>query len=150
MSTKQLRQQKQFIYSLGYRIKLLSQSLNRRLQNVLDPFGLTPFQWEVLDCLWQEDGIPTSTLTKRLQQLGGTLTGVLDVMEKRGFVYRERDQNDRRICRIWLTEAGEQLREVVPSIVKTLKEETFECLSEQELQLFSDLVDRVIAHTSPD
>nr|WP_242025315.1 MarR family transcriptional regulator [Leptolyngbya sp. FACHB-36] len=128
----------------------MSQALNRRLQDVLDPFGLTPFQWEVLDCLWQEDGVPTSTLTKQLQQLGGTLTGVLDVMEKRGLVYRERDQNDRRVCRIWLTEAGEQLREIVPSVVNTLKQETFECLSEQELQLLSGLVDRIIAHTSQD
>ncbi|MBD3887422.1 MarR family transcriptional regulator [Phormidium tenue FACHB-886] len=144
----QLWQRKQSIYNLGYRIKLLSQTLNRRLQAILDPFGLTPFQWEVLDCLWQEDGVPTSTLTKQLQQLGGTLTGVLDVMEKRGLIYRERDQNDRRVCRIWLTEAGEQLREVVPPVVKTLKKETFECLSAQELQLFSDLVDRIIDHTS--
>jgi MarR family transcriptional regulator, organic hydroperoxide resistance regulator len=92
----QLWQQKQSVYNLGYRIKLLSQSLNRRLQAVLTPFGLTPFQWEVLDCLWQKDGVPTSTLTKQLQQLGGTLTGVLDMMEKRGLIYRERDQNDHR------------------------------------------------------
>lgn len=144
----QLLSQKQSVYNLGYRIKLLSQSLNRRLQDVLDPFELTPFQWEVLDCLWQEDGVPTSTLTKQLQQLGGTLTGVLDVMEKRGLVYRERDQHDRRICRIWLTDTGEQLRQVVPPVVRALKEETFECLSATELQQFSDLVDRVIDHTS--
>ncbi len=136
------------IYNLGYRIKLLSQSLNRRLQDKLDPFGLTPFHWEVLDCLWQEDGIPTSTLTKKLQQLGGTLTGVLDGMEKRGLLYRERDKDDRRIYRIWLTDAGKQLKDVVPPIVLKLKEETFECFSEQEFLMFSNLIDRLIAHTS--
>lgn len=135
-------------YNLGYRIKLLSQSLNRRLQDKLDPFGLTPFQWEVLDCLWQEDGIPTSALTKKLQQLGGTLTGVLDGMENRGLLYRERDKSDRRIYRIWLTDGGRKLKDVVPPIVLKLKEETFECFSEQEFLMLSDLIDRLIAHTS--
>jgi DNA-binding MarR family transcriptional regulator len=136
------------VYNLGYRIKLLSQSLNRRLQDKLEPFGLTPFHWEVLDCLWQEDGIPISALTKKLQQLGGTLTGVLDGMEKRGLLYRERDKDDRRIYRIWLTDTGKQLKDVVSPIVLKLKEETFECFSEQEFLMFSNFIDRLIAHTS--
>ena len=146
----QTGQKRQITYNLGYRIKLLSQSLNRRLQTVLDPFGLTPFQWEILDHLWQEDGVPTSTLTKKLQQLGGTLTGALDVMERRGLVYRQRDRNDRRICRIWLTATGGQLQDIVPPVVTTLKEETFECLSDEELQLFSELINRIVNHTASD
>lgn len=136
--------------NLGYRVKLLSQSLNRRLQNVLNPFELTPFQWEILDHLWREDRVPTSTLTRKLQQLGGTLTGAIDALEKRGLVYRMRDPQDRRIYRICLTSDGGKLKQKVLPIVKELKEETFECLSDDELRILSDLVDRVINHTSRD
>jgi MarR family transcriptional regulator, organic hydroperoxide resistance regulator len=124
----QLGYRRQVTPNIGYRIKLLSQSLNRCLQNVLYPFGLAPFQWEVLDHLWQEDRVPTSILTRKLQQLGGTLTGTINVMEKRGLVYRKRDQNDHRVYRIWLTSAGEQLRDTMPPMVKALKDETFDCL----------------------
>jgi MarR family transcriptional regulator, organic hydroperoxide resistance regulator len=70
-------------HSLGYRIKLLGQLTNRRLQEVLEPFGLTPFHWLVLCCLWQEDGLATSSIGDKLQQVGGTLTGVIDRMEER-------------------------------------------------------------------
>ncbi len=93
-------------YSLGYRIKLLSQLSTRKFQERLEPFGLTPFHWVVLCCLWEEDGLATSSIGEKLQQVGGTLTGVLDRMEDRGLIRRERDRNDRRVWRIWLTDAG--------------------------------------------
>lgn len=148
MEILQTQQEAKSVYHLGYRIKLLSQLLNRRLQALLEPFGLTAFQWEVLCCLWKENGVPTSTLSEQLQQLGGTLTGVLDVMEKRGLVRRERDSQDRRIWRVWLTDDGEQLKQVLPSLVNELKEETFACLSPKELQQLSNLIDKVMAHVS--
>lgn len=54
--------------ALGYRLKLLSQAIDRRFQGILDPFGLTPLQWGILCCLWQEDGLPTLQISKQLQQ----------------------------------------------------------------------------------
>ena len=37
-------------------------------------------------------------------------------MESRNLVYRERDAKDRRIVRIWLTEEGKKLADVLPSV----------------------------------
>jgi len=68
-------------HGMGYRIKLLSQLLSRKFQERLEPYGLTPFHWVVLCCLWEEDGLATSSIGEKLQQVGGTLTGVLDRME---------------------------------------------------------------------
>ncbi|NJN59876.1 MAG: MarR family transcriptional regulator [Leptolyngbyaceae cyanobacterium SL_5_9] len=135
-------------YGLGYRIKLLSQLMARRFQERLDPFGLTPFHWVVLCCLWEEDGLATSSIGEKLQQVGGTLTGVLDRMEERGLVRRERDRQDRRIWRIWLTEAGDHLRQELLPIARDIREETLEGMSEAERQLLSGLVDRAIANLS--
>jgi MarR family transcriptional regulator, organic hydroperoxide resistance regulator len=135
-------------YSTGYRIKLLSQLLYRKFSDRLEPFGLTPFHWLVLCCLWQEDGMPTSYIGERLQQVGGTLTGVLDRMEERGFVRRERDRQDRRICRIWLTDAGMELEHVLPQLVADMHEETWEGVSQTDREQFSQLLDRAIANLS--
>lgn len=134
--------------SLGYRIKLLSQLLARTFQERLEPFGLTPFHWVVLCCLWQEDGLATSTLGERLQQVGGTLTGVLDRMEERGLVRRERDSRDRRIWRIWLTEAGKQLEEELPPIALEIREKAMAGISKTEQELLSKLIDQAIANFS--
>lgn len=132
--------------SLGYRIKLLSQLLARTFQERLEPFGLTPFHWVVLCCLWQEDGLATSTLGERLQQVGGTLTGVLDRMEERGLVRRERDSRDRRIWRIWLTEAGKQLEKELPPIALEIREKAMAGISKTEQELLSKLIDQAIAN----
>jgi hypothetical protein len=39
--------------SLVYRMKLLNQLMERRFQQMLEPFQLTPLHWAVLCCLWQ-------------------------------------------------------------------------------------------------
>jgi DNA-binding MarR family transcriptional regulator len=135
-------------YGVGYRIKLLSQLLSRKFQERLEPFGLTPFHWVVLCCLWEEDGLATSSIGEKLQQVGGTLTGVLDRMEERGLIYRERDRRDRRIWRIWLTEAGKELQTVLPPIAFELREEAMEGFLPEERQRFSQLLDRAIANLS--
>jgi len=135
-------------YNIGYRIKLLSQVLSRTFQERLEPFGLTLCHWVVLCCLWEEDGLPTSSIGERLQQVGGTLTGVLDRMEERGVVRRERDERDRRIWRIWLTPAGKQLEEELPSIAKEIREQAMAGLSRAQQEHLSQLIDQAIANLS--
>lgn len=133
-------------HSMGYRIKFLAQLASRRFQEKLDPFGLTPFHWVVLCCLWTEDGLPTSSICGKLRQVGGTLTGVLDRMEERNLIRRERDVRDRRIWRIWLTEEGNQLRDVLPPVVRDLREQSFAGISEPDRQYLSEMLDQLIAN----
>lgn len=135
-------------YSIGYRIKLLSQLMSRKFQERLEPFGLTPFHWIVLCCLWEEDGLATCSIGERLQQVGGTITGVLDRMEERGLIRRERDTRDRRIWRIWLTDAGKQLETVLPPLVVELREEAMKGMPYPERERFSQLLNQAIANLS--
>lgn len=132
--------------SMGYRIKLLSQLLSRKFQERLEPLGLTPFHWVVLCCLWQEDGLATSSISEKLQQVGGTMTGVLDRMEERGLIRRERDRHDRRIWRIWLTEAGKQLQEILPPIAVEIRDQAMQGVANAERERFSETLDRAIAN----
>jgi MarR family transcriptional regulator, organic hydroperoxide resistance regulator len=134
--------------SVGYRIKLLSQLLTRKFAEKLEPFGLTPFHWLVLCCLWQEDGLPTSSIGDKLQQVGGTLTGVIDRMEERNLVRRERDSKDRRIWRIWLTDAGRELEIILLPVATELREEAMGGIPNQEREMFSQILNRVIANLS--
>jgi DNA-binding MarR family transcriptional regulator len=129
--------------ALGYRLKLLSQTIERRFQEVLNPFGLTPLHWGILCCLWQEDGLPTLQIGKQLQQLNGTVAVALPLMEKQGYIQRRRDQNDRRILRIWLTPKGAELKATLPQLAQNLAKNIFSDLSQEELAHFSETVDRL-------
>jgi MarR family transcriptional regulator, organic hydroperoxide resistance regulator len=134
--------------SFGYKLKLLSQSMGRKFQERLEPLGLTPFHWVVLCCLWQEDGLAIGTIGEKLQQVGGTLTGVLDRMEERGLVRRERDSQDRRIWRIWLTDAGRELQQVLPPIVLEFQEQILKEIPHSKRKQLSSLLDRMIVNAS--
>ena len=135
-------------YGVGYRIKLLGQLLTRKFQERLEPYGLTPFHWIVLCCLWEEDGLATCSIGEKLQQVGGTLTGVLDRMEERGLIHRERDSRDRRVWRIWLTDAGKELQNVLPPIALEIREQAMQGVSPEDRQRLSGLIDRAIANLS--
>lgn len=120
----------------------------RTFQERLEPYGLTPFHSIVLCCLWKEDGLATSTIGERLQQVGGTLTGVLDRMEDRGLVRRKRDSDDRRIYRIWLTPEGKQLEEVLPPIAQDVYEQAMTGISTSDRKQLSLLIAQAIANLS--
>lgn len=122
--------------------------MGRSLQQKLDPYGLTPFHWVVLCCLWEQDGLATSDIAVRLKQVGGTMTGVLSRMEERDLLCRKQDERDRRIWRIWLTETGRQLQEELPEISVSISKRTVADFSTEEQKQFSELIDRAIANLS--
>lgn len=131
-------------YNLGYKIKLASQLMYREFLEKLEPYGLTPFHYLVLCCLWEEDGLSTTGIADKLKQLGATLTGVVDRMEERHLVYRERDASDRRIVRIWLTDEGRQLMTVLPALgAESLKKAT-QGISEVEQQATLKILDQIV------
>lgn len=131
-------------YNLGYKFKLVSQLMYRDFLEQLEPYGLTPFHYLVLCCLWEQDGLSTSGIADKLKQLGATLTGVVDRMEERKLVYRERDLGDRRIVRVWLTDEGKQLMKVLPPLgAKTIEKATHD-MSKAEQDKVIKLLDRIV------
>ncbi|NEQ54535.1 MAG: MarR family transcriptional regulator [Leptolyngbya sp. SIO3F4] len=131
-------------YNIGYKVKLISQLMYRDFLERLEPYKLTPFHYLVLCCLWEEDGLSTSGIADKLKQLGATLTGVVDRMESRSLVYRERDPRDRRIVRIWLTAEGKQLMKTLPPIGAETINQATKGFSKAEQENFSALLDRVM------
>lgn len=133
-------------YNLGYKVKLVSQLMYRDFLERLEPYGLTPFHYLVLCCLWEEDGLSTSGIADKLKQLGATLTGVVDRMENRNLVYRERDLGDRRIVRIWLTEEGKQLMHVLPAIgVETIEKAT-DGIPKAQQEAVLEILDQIVVN----
>jgi DNA-binding MarR family transcriptional regulator len=69
-------------------------------------------------------------------------------MEQRGLVRRERDTRDRRIYRIWLTDAGKQLREELPPVALDISEQAMKGISRDDRERFSEILDQAIANLS--
>ncbi len=111
--------------NLPYQMFLLVQQMTKRFQEILTPHGLTPLHWGILCCLWKEDGLRTTEIAMRLEQLGGTVTVGLDVMERDGFVERKRDRADGRVSRIFLTRLGASLKKTLAPSAAALIDDMF-------------------------
>ncbi len=81
----------------------------------LSPFSLTPPQYFVFNALWMGDGISIGKLGERVSLDTSTLTGIVDRMERNGYVERKPNPDDRRSVLVFLTAKA---REVGPRILK--------------------------------
>jgi DNA-binding MarR family transcriptional regulator len=73
--------------------------------------GLTPQQYNALRLLraHQPEPIPTLTLADRLVSRAPDITRMLDKLEERGLVVRERPADNRRVVRVGITPRGQDL-----------------------------------------
>lgn len=63
----------------------------------------------VLMLVDDEGAMPMRGLAEALDVSQASATGIVDRMEQRGLVARERDEQDRRVIRVGITEAGQAL-----------------------------------------
>ena len=82
--------------------------IEQQLRSLLrQKFAITLPQFDVLSELERAgDPLTMSQLSKELMVSNGNVTGVIDRLEKSGFVKRERAEHDRRVQYIDLTKKG--------------------------------------------
>jgi len=98
-------------------------ALRHRFEARAAPLGITVPQYQVLRCLWQQDGLLTCALMRDSGLDAGTITGVLDRLEAKGFVRRERSEEDRRAVAIYLTPAGRELDAPLAKVIRDVSDE---------------------------
>jgi MarR family transcriptional regulator, organic hydroperoxide resistance regulator len=93
---------------LGFALGAAARKLAKFYTKALAGSSLTPSQLFLLRQLWLEDGLPLRDLGVRAQLDATSTTWLADQLEQAGLVERKRNDPDRRIVRVWLTEAGRQ------------------------------------------
>ena len=96
-----------------------------RVQALLETLGLYEGQPSMLRSLWAQEGLTHTELARRLRVQPATITKMIQRMEKAGFVERRPDQEDERISRVYLTEAGRAVQAGVQGVWHTLEQEAF-------------------------
>jgi MarR family 2-MHQ and catechol resistance regulon transcriptional repressor len=86
-----------------------SDSLVSKASAQLEESGMTLGQFAVLEALHHLRPMCQHELAKKLLRSGGNVTLVVDNLEKRGWVRRERQKDDRRMVQIHLTPKGARL-----------------------------------------
>ena len=72
---------------------------------------------QVLSSLWHEQGISQQILAERIAKDKACLTNLMNNLEKKGYVCRKEDPNDRRNKLVFLTPEGEDFKEQIRPIL---------------------------------
>ncbi len=126
--------------NIGFLLAKALQSMNSRFKSKFLSYGITTAQYGVLSRLWEENGPSQKELSERLYMDGATLTGVLDRMERNHLVIREKDTQDRRIIKVFLTKKGEELKEILISLAKEINEDATKEFSSEEVSQLKNLL----------
>jgi DNA-binding MarR family transcriptional regulator len=97
-----------FENSVGYWVFATAHALACAMNEELVAHGITSRQWEVLACISHDGELSQSELAERMHIEAPTLVGVLDRMERDGWIQRITDDNDRRRKLIRPTERAEE------------------------------------------
>ncbi len=99
------------VTALDAYIKLVraTESVTHRLHRHLETSKLTVTQFGVLEVLFHLGAMYQRDLAEKLLKSGGNITLVIDNLEKRQLVKRDREVGDRRCISVSLTPAGKQL-----------------------------------------
>ena len=72
-------------------------------------FGITESQFAVLEVLYHLGPLSQGQLCQKILRSGSNVTTVVDNLERAGLVRRDRDEKDRRVQIVTLTESGRTL-----------------------------------------
>lgn len=125
MGTRYLGTQEQ-VLALDTFIKLVraTDSVSNRIHRHLADTDLTVSQFGVLEALFHLGPLYQRDLAEKLLKSGGNMTLVIDNLEKRELVKREREVDDRRCIKVCLTQKGHQLiSRIFPSHVAAVVNE---------------------------
>jgi MarR family transcriptional regulator for hemolysin len=128
---------------IGLRLARTARVVTQAFERAMAEAGGSVSTWQVLLLVRAQSWDTQSELAKELGVTGATLTHHLNALERKGLVRRWREESNRRVQRVELTEAGvglfDRLREVARRHDRLLRSE----LSEAEVQLLGDLLERV-------
>ena len=112
-------------YATSLWIRFLRFSLlsHKRLEGELEKAGLTPPQFYVLATIGYAGGLPFGEIGAKMMVTVSNLTGIVDRLEEKKVVVRKRDENDRRVVHVVLTDKGAKLyKSTIPLFEKSIAE----------------------------
>lgn len=132
-------------YKVGYAIARTGYYQRTLLHKLFakHTISITNEQWVVLKTIASQTGITQTEISKRTLKDKTNITRILDLLEKGGYIRRNKDESDRRIYRITLSSKGASVLESVTPLVDEGELIVCNALTELEQQQLIALLSKV-------
>lgn len=135
--------------SPGRLIHMLSNRMKRESFAPFDDLGLTPMQKYVLHyilfCSHSRD-VYQKDVEREFGIRRPTASGILQIIEKKGFITRESEERDARLKRLVPTEKAEELKPKILDHIRGMNEKLIAGISEDELSACIGVLEKMLVN----
>lgn len=131
---------------IGKLLRRAHMAFSRELQLRLAAHGMTFGEFIHLEKLWDQDGLNQTDLSRRVGIATASSTKIIEALERRELIRRERDQEDRRSINVFLTAAGASLKDDLLACARTLNDIARQELRPDEAVMLFDLLGRIVGN----
>ncbi|MET0209942.1 MAG: MarR family transcriptional regulator [Burkholderiaceae bacterium] len=132
--------------SLGWLLRQIKQSMVCQADKMLGKHDLTHAQWAPMLRLRFNGPMSSAALARELAMDGGAMTRLLDRLEAKSLVQRERSVEDRRVVMVSLTETGVSAMSAAPGVLSHVFNMHLGGFTDQEFRTLISLLQRVVAN----
>ncbi len=126
-----------------FRLSKVVRKVTKAYREEIASYGLTHGQFFIMVAIMEEEGLLPSELADKTAQDRSTTTGLLDRLEKDGWIQRKADKKDRRSLRIFLTPEARKHREPVLKLFKETNRTYLNRFTQQEWDQMQSFLNRL-------
>ena len=125
---------------IGRLLYITAHIMTLHAEKVLKPYDLTVEQLQLLKNIAEDTALSQQQLCEIVQKSAANVTRILDRLERKDCVRRERNPADRRSSLLFLTDQGRDLIAEVTIVLESFSEHLTRGISNEEQALLSRLL----------
>jgi MarR family transcriptional repressor of mepA len=130
-----------------FQIMSVARILRNKLDYMLNEHDITASQFSVLNILYQSEvPLASSQIAAILNSDRPTISGVIFRLEKKGLINRQRDDYDRRVEHLILTEKAKDVIDTLIAKSNSISNEVNQIISETNTEKFNQILMMLSEH----
>jgi DNA-binding MarR family transcriptional regulator len=128
--------------TLDYHIKSTWHAITRMYNQIAAQYEISQTIGYVLINI-EKTGTPATKIAPLMGMEPTSLSRLLKTMEDNGLIYRQGDELDKRIVRIYLTDLGYLKRQLAKKVIKDFNQKLVAAIPEKDLEIFLSVMHKI-------
>lgn len=131
---------------IGREMGIISNKIRRKIDHEVSKYGLTGVQAKILGfvyCASKDQEVFQKDIENNFKIRSSSVTSVLQLMEKKGYIKRISVYEDARLKKIMLTDKGNEVQEAVFNILDNIENQIQEEITDEELNFLFSIFDKL-------
>lgn len=129
---------------IAFITNVASKKLSESLNNKLLKYGVTKSQWIAMYYIKRNKNLNNNDLVELMGAKQPTITGIIERLEREGFIKRKYNKNDKRKKIILLTKKGEEINEKLTEVAQDFRDACLDGIDEKDQEIFLNILNKMV------